>query len=63
MPDLQALFETAGMVATINIVRDRVTAQARGFAFIEMNDDEVARRLLVGRRCHCSLVGRSSIAE
>ena len=27
--DLQTLFETAGTVATINIVRDRATGQAR----------------------------------
>jgi RNA recognition motif-containing protein len=34
------------MVATINIVRDRATGQTRGFAFIEMNDDEGARRAI-----------------
>ena len=44
--DLQTLFETAGTVATINIVRDRATGQARGFAFVEMNDDEGARRAI-----------------
>ena len=44
--DLQALFETAGTVATINIIRDRATGQARGFAFVEMNDDEGARRAI-----------------
>ena len=34
--DLQALFEGAGQVSTINIVRDKATGQARGFAFVEM---------------------------
>ena len=40
--DLQTLFEGAGQVSTINIVRDRATGQARGFAFVEMGDVEGA---------------------
>lgn len=44
--DLQALFEGAGQVSTINIVRDRATGQARGFAFVEMSDDDAARRAI-----------------
>jgi RNA recognition motif-containing protein len=44
--DLQALFEGAGQVSTINIVRDRATGQPRGFAFVEMSDVEGARRAI-----------------
>lgn len=44
--DLQTLFEASGTVATINIVRDRTTGQARGFAFVEMGDAESARRAI-----------------
>jgi RNA recognition motif-containing protein len=44
--DLQTLFESAGTVATINIVRDRATGQARGFAFVEMSDEEGAKRAI-----------------
>jgi RNA recognition motif-containing protein len=44
--DLQTLFEAAGQVSTINIVRDRATGQARGFAFVEMNDVDGARRAI-----------------
>ena len=44
--DLQALFESAGQVSTINLVRDRATGQARGFAFIQMSDVEGARRAI-----------------
>jgi RNA recognition motif-containing protein len=44
--DLQALFESAGQVATVNLVRDRATGQARGFAFVEMGDAESARRAI-----------------
>ncbi len=34
--DLQALFAQAGTVETVNVVRDRDTGRARGFAFVEM---------------------------
>jgi cold-inducible RNA-binding protein len=44
--DLQALFESAGAVSTVNLVRDRATGQARGFAFVEMADVESARRAI-----------------
>jgi RNA recognition motif-containing protein len=44
--DLQTLFEGTGAVSTINIVRDRATGQSRGFAFVEMNDAEEARRAI-----------------
>jgi cold-inducible RNA-binding protein len=44
--DLQALFEGAGPVASVNIVRDRATGQARGFAFVEMGDDASARQAI-----------------
>jgi len=44
--DLQALFETAGAVSTISIVRDRATGQARGFAFVEMSDADGARKAI-----------------
>ena len=44
--DLQTLFEGTGQVNTINIVRDRATGQARGFAFVEMSDAEGARRAI-----------------
>jgi RNA recognition motif-containing protein len=42
--DLQALFESAGTVSTVTIVRDRATGQARGFAFVEMSDADGAQR-------------------
>ena len=44
--DLQALFEGSGQVASINIVRDRATGQARGFAFVEMSDDTAAKQAI-----------------
>jgi RNA recognition motif-containing protein len=44
--DLQTLFEASGPVSTVNLVRDRATGQARGFAFVEMGDVESARRAI-----------------
>lgn len=44
--DLQELFAGSGQVASINVVRDRATGQARGFAFVEMSDDEGAQRAI-----------------
>ena len=44
--DLQALFAGSGEVSTINIVRDRATGRARGFAFVEMTDVESARKAI-----------------
>lgn len=56
--DLQALFAAAGQVNTVNIVRDRATGQARGFAFVEMTDAEGAQRAISELDRH-QLGGRS----
>jgi RNA recognition motif-containing protein len=44
--DLQTLFEGAGPVSTINIVRDKATGRPRGFAFVEMTDTDGAQRAI-----------------
>ena len=44
--DLQELFEASGQVSSINIVRDRATGQARGFAFVEMADSDAAQKAI-----------------
>ena len=56
--DLQTLFEAAGQVSTVTIVRDRTTGQARGFAFVEMNDAEGARKAIAELDRH-EIGGRS----
>jgi RNA recognition motif-containing protein len=38
--DLSALFGNYGQVERVHIVRDRETGQPRGFAFVEMPNDE-----------------------
>jgi RNA recognition motif-containing protein len=41
--DLQQFFADAGVqVESVNILRDRFSGEARGFGFVEINDDAVA---------------------
>ena len=44
--DLQELFASAGAVETVNLMRDMVTGQARGFGFVEMAIDEDAQNAI-----------------
>jgi RNA recognition motif-containing protein len=41
--DLQGLFGEVGAVASINVMRDRETGRARGFAFVEMASEADAQ--------------------
>ena len=44
--ELRALFEPFGQVTRVHIAMDRETGRARGFAFVEMpNDDEAAKAI------------------
>ena len=56
--DLQSLFEGTGRVSSVNVIRDRATGQARGFAFVEMSDAEGARRTIAELDRH-QIGGRS----
>src|SRR5918992_2822809 len=44
--DLQSLFEQAGAVETVNVIRDRDTGRARGFAFVEMANQADAQNAI-----------------
>ena len=44
--DLQDLFAQAGAVETITVMRDRDTGRARGFAFVEMANDDAAQKAI-----------------
>jgi RNA recognition motif-containing protein len=44
--DLQALFAQAGAVESVNVMRDRETGRARGFAFVEMASDSDAQNAI-----------------
>jgi RNA recognition motif-containing protein len=44
--DLRAAFEPYGQVTRVHIGKDRETGRSRGFAFVEMaNDDEAAKAM------------------
>lgn len=41
--DIQTFFSEAGFqVDSVNLMRDRFSGEARGFGFVEINDDNVA---------------------
>lgn len=44
--DLQALFAQAGAVESVNVMRDRDTGRARGFAFVEMANEADAQNAI-----------------
>jgi cold-inducible RNA-binding protein len=44
--DLQDLFASSGTVESVNLVRDRETGRARGFAFVEMATEEDAQKAI-----------------
>ena len=44
--DLRAIFEPLGEITRINVMTDRDTGQARGFAFVEMSNDEEAAKAI-----------------
>ncbi len=42
--DLRRVFEAHGRVASVIVIQDRVSDNALGFGFVEMPDDEEARK-------------------
>jgi RNA recognition motif-containing protein len=46
--ELRTTFEAYGQVDNVTIMRDRDTGQPRGFAFVEMANDEEAAKAIAG---------------
>ena len=44
--DLNSLFSQAGAVDNVRVMRDMATGRARGFAFVEMANDEGAQKAI-----------------
>jgi cold-inducible RNA-binding protein len=44
--ELQQLFEQAGTVADVKVMKDMATGRSRGFAFVEMSSDEEAAKAI-----------------
>ena len=61
--DLQAFFEEAGVhVDSVNILRDRFSGEARGFGFVEINDDQLATQAV--QSCNGrALMGRALVVN
>ena len=61
--DLQAFFAEAGVqVDSVNILRDRFSGEARGFGFVEINDDTVADQAV--QTCNGrALMGRALVVN
>ena len=61
--DVQNFFTDAGVtVDSVTVMRDRFTGQARGFGFVEINDDAAAQRAVDA--CHGKdLMGRTLVVN
>jgi cold-inducible RNA-binding protein len=46
--ELRSMFEAFGQVTRVHIAMDRETGRARGFAFVEMPNDEEAAKAIAG---------------
>ena len=44
--ELQQLFEQAGTVEAVKVMKDMATGRSRGFAFVEMSSDEEAAKAI-----------------
>lgn len=46
--ELRSLFEPFGKIESVTLATDRDTGRARGFGFVEMNDDGEAEKAIAG---------------
>jgi RNA recognition motif-containing protein len=61
--DVQNFFSSQGVnVDTVTVMRDRFTGQARGFGFVEIQDDAAAQQAV--ENCHGKeLMGRAVVVN
>lgn len=61
--DIQNFFSSQGVtVDTVTVMRDRFTGQARGFGFVEVQDDAAAQAAV--ENCHGKeLMGRTVVVN
>lgn len=60
--ELQALFQQAGGVIAVNIIRDKFSGHSRGFGFVEMSSPEDALKAIEMFNGH-SLLNRQMIVN
>ena len=56
--DLESSFGEYGEVASVNVIKDRDTGRSRGFAFVEMRDQQAAQEAIEGLNMR-EIAGRS----
>jgi RNA recognition motif-containing protein len=44
--DLKSVMEQYGTVDSVKVIKDRETGRSKGFAFVEMQDDDEAKRAI-----------------
>ena len=44
--DLKSIMEQFGAVDSVKVVKDRETGRSKGFAFVEMQDDDEAKKAI-----------------
>ena len=44
--DLREIFEEYGEVASVKIISDKLTGRSKGFGFVEMDDDQEAKKAI-----------------
>jgi RNA recognition motif-containing protein len=60
--ELQALFQQAGAVTTVSVIRDKFSGHSRGFGFVEMSSPEEALKAIEMFNGH-SLLNRQIIVN
>ncbi|MDZ7796434.1 MAG: RNA-binding protein [Candidatus Marinimicrobia bacterium] len=44
--DLREMFGEFGAVSSVNIIKDRVSGNSKGFGFVEMDDEEAGQKAI-----------------
>ena len=44
--DLKEIFEEYGEIASVKIISDKLTGRSKGFGFVEMDDEEEAKKAI-----------------
>lgn len=44
--DIKSLFSEFGEVGSVNIIKDRMTGNSKGFGFVEMENDDAAKKAI-----------------
>lgn len=60
--ELQTLFQQAGTVQSVNIIRDKFSGQSRGFGFVEMASQDDADRAVQMLNGH-NLINRQIVVN